>query len=358
MNGKEKKNSISSKKLFLIIYICLFGIILLSHLFSELISGGEDLSVFWMVIIIDAVITFVALYPFWAMVNVEKSAEKMVKKENMSKIDFINNKEYYRDILKKYSPAELSYIDDFNIDYPKDIITTLLSLKLKNKITITDNFVNVIDSNDVGLRKTEKYILECIKDGKVKVKNSHDIKWYAEEEALEDNLLIKTNKNNNKSGFNIFLIIIVLIVIFYLFCMNGESIANFFENCQIPGEVIFILFFMIAIFFFGMFSFGFDFLIIRNNVYSALKQNSYSRTDDGESVNRNIEGLKNYIKDFSILDERKQNELIIWKEYLIYSVLFNQNQKVFDELSSLVEAEYEDGKVYFEQVDKNSSNNN
>lgn len=68
--------------------------------------------------------------------------------------------------------------------------------------------------------------------------------------------------------------------------------------------------------------------------------------------------MKNYIKDFSILDEREQHELMIWDEYLIYSVLFNQNQKIINDLSSLVEAEYEVGKVYFEQGDKNSSNNN
>ena len=56
--------------------------------------------------------------------------------------------------------------------------------------------------------------------------------------------------------------------------------------------------------------------------------------------------MKNYIKDFSILDEREQHELMIWDEYLIYSVLFNQNQKIINDLSSLVEAEYEVGKVY------------
>ena len=75
-------------------------------------------------------------------------------------------------------------------------------------------------------------------------------------------------------------------------------------------------------------------------------------------IEEKIEGLKNYIKDFSILDEREQQELMIWDEYLIYSVLFNQNQKIVDDLSSLVEAEYEVGKVYFESVNNNSSNNN
>lgn len=360
MNGNEKKKSISAKKLFLIVYICIFGIKLLIDLFSELSSGGEDLPIFWMIIIIDAVVAFIFLSPFWLIVKAVKSADKNVKEESMSKIDFVNSKEYYRDILKKYSPAELSYTDDFNIDYSKDIIATLLSLKLKKKITITNNFVNVIDFNDVGLRKTEKYILECIKDGKVKLKHSHDIMHYAQEEALMDNLLIKVSDNasDKKMKRGIFIFIGVFIL-FYFFCLYGENFINEVLNSSvISGNMMFIIMFLISILLFAFFAYGPLFLLTRSATYSKLKENSYKRTKNGEEINRNIEGLKNYIKDFSILAEREQHELMIWDEYLIYSVLFNQNQKIINDLSSLVEAEYEVGKVYFEQVDKNSSNNN
>ena len=116
-----KRKSISGKKLFFIAYICIFGFVTLFQLISELISGGEDLPVFWMTIIINGFFTFILLSPFWLISKNIKNAYNIVKNESMSKIDFVNTKEYYRDILKKYSIAELSYIDDFNIDYPKDI---------------------------------------------------------------------------------------------------------------------------------------------------------------------------------------------------------------------------------------------
>ena len=90
--------------------------------------------------------------------------------------------------------------------------------------------------------------------------------------------------------------------------------------------------------------------------YLLLKSKSYKRTDIGEEINKKIEGLRNYVKDFSVLDKREKHELMIWDEYLIYSVLFEQNQNIINELSSLVEADIEVGKVYFE-YNNNTSNN-
>ena len=98
----------------------------------------------------------------------EKGAKKKVIRESLSPIDFENNKEYYRDILNNHTSVELSYIDNFEIDYPKDIIATLLSLQLKNKIEINDNYINVINNDTNELHKSEIYILNNIKDGKVK----------------------------------------------------------------------------------------------------------------------------------------------------------------------------------------------
>ena len=113
---------------------------------------------------------------------------------------------------------------------------------------------------------------------------------------------------------------------------------------------------MILIFALFIFNYNsFDFIKLFS--YLILKHNSYERTEIGEEINKNIEGLKNFIKDFSILSEREQEELTIWDDYLIYSVLFNQNDKIISQLSSLVEAEFETGKVYFEPIDNNSYSN-
>ena len=67
-----------------------------------------------------------------------------------------------------------------------------------------------------------------------------------------------------------------------------------------------------------------------------LKQNNAIRTSTGEEVNLKLEGLKNFLKDFSILDKKTKEELIIWKDYLIYSVIFNQNTKIVDKYKNVI----------------------
>lgn len=58
------------------------------------------------------------------------------------------------------------------------------------------------------------------------------------------------------------------------------------------------------------------------------KKNNCIRTSKGKEVNERLEGLKNYLKDFSIMNERDEKSLAVWEDYLIYSVIFNQNSKI------------------------------
>lgn len=55
-----------------------------------------------------------------------------------------------------------------------------------------------------------------------------------------------------------------------------------------------------------------------------MKKNSYIRTKKGED----LEGLKNYLKDYSNISEKDEKSLTLLEDYLIYSVIFNQNTKV------------------------------
>ena len=81
---------------------------------------------------------------------------------------------------------------------------------------------------------------------------------------------------------------------------------------------------------------------VKKESYFQDKNRSYKRTSKGELLNYKIEGLKVYLEDFSKLSEKEQDELILLDEYLIYSVIFNQNKKIIDELSSLIVIEDKD----------------
>lgn len=278
-----------------------------------------------------------------------KYTSKKARKENMSKIDFAREKDYYREILKEYSPAELSYIDDFKVEIPREIVATILNLKLKRKIEINKNEIKVIDSEIEGLRKTEKFVLQNIVDGKVQIDNSGYIESYAQDEAIKDELIKKNSelegrKRNKKMLIKIGLTLIILIILFIIICNNAEKINEL--NNNVISTILTILTFIYSIILFM----SLTIMPIAMIVYSLLQINSYSRTEKGEEVNRKIEGLKQYITDYSLLKEKEQNELILWEEYLIYSVIFGLNKtSIVDEISKLIEINFQYGKIYFEK---------
>ena len=57
----------------------------------------------------------------------------------------------------------------------------------------------------------------------------------------------------------------------------------------------------------------------------------------GEEINKKLEGLKIYLKEYSYLEEKKESEIVIWEEYLVYSVLFNQNTKIIEAYKKYIE---------------------
>lgn len=61
-------------------------------------------------------------------------------------------------------------------------------------------------------------------------------------------------------------------------------------------------------------------------------ENDFVRTNKGNSVNEKLEGLKHYLSDFSLMNERDEKSLTLWEDYLIYSVIFNQNTKIIKKI--------------------------
>lgn len=280
MNDNVKRKGISIKKIFLLVCLILFLIMIYSNLFSSF-NSVEDWKFFFFTEVPFFSLMFLGfLSPLWIGSVAIKSADKKVKEESMSKIDFVNSREYYRDILKRYGSIELSYIDDFDIDYPRDIIATLLSLKLKKKITISNNFIEILDFSDDGLKESEKYILKSIKEGKVKIKNSYDIKQSVERALLEEGLIMKISddsfdnsvKKNFKSGFRVHIGIIALFVIFFLF---GETFINLIiNNYTISNEIYsWLMTFSIPALFFYFCLVAPAFWSTKNSSYSAFKKN-------------------------------------------------------------------------------------
>ena len=114
--------------------------------------------------------------PFYAFIMWIFLGNFYGRKKEPLKIDFLKEKDYYREIITQYSSLELSYIDDYKIDYKKDLVATLLSLQLKKKINIQDDDIKIIDDSSFSLRKIEEYILSNIKFGKITLLEKNNLK--------------------------------------------------------------------------------------------------------------------------------------------------------------------------------------
>ena len=279
-------------------------------------------------IIIEILITYFAI----------KYSVNRARKENMSKIDFSRDKDYYREVLKEYSAVELSYIDDFIINPKRECVSTILNLKLKHKLKIEENGIVVLDNNEEGLKKTEKFILKNVQNGKVKINDSTYIESFAQDEAIEDGLIVKSVKGKKrikKLIISTVLSFIAIVLIFIALSQNAEKLNQI--GIGVPVIIIFAL----------ILFFSFQILPIINIVYTLIQINPYERTEKGEEINKKIEGLKNYMKEYSLIENRGENELTIWEEYLIYSVIFSLNKtNIVEKISNFIDIEYERVELY------------
>jgi uncharacterized membrane protein len=75
--------------------------------------------------------------------------------------------------------------------------------------------------------------------------------------------------------------------------------------------------------------------LIGYTVYYLLRKSDFRYTEKGEKTKNRIEGLKRFINDYSSLDEKDKKEVVLWDDYLIYAVLFEQNKSIIKDMLKL-----------------------
>ena len=316
----KKFNDHSIFKKLLFIFLIIFIIILLISL-PELINnmgkysfnGIKDNIIKYILKMNIASIIITCIFTLPLIVF--NSADKKTISYNLDKNDFGKYKNYYRDIIKDYSPAILSYIDDYKLNL-KDVISTILNLKLKKYIDIKDNKFIIVNNDYSKLENNEQYILNNIN----KNINIFTFQNIVLEEAINKGLIeSKINKSKIIKNIIIYTIIIVLSM-----CLTFYLLSN---NIVLIHFLLLILLTII----FPIYE-----LYIISIILSFIK-NRYVRTKKGKEINEKLEGLKNYLKDFSNLNEKDIEEIKLWEDYLIYSVLFNQNTNIINEIGSILQ---------------------
>ena len=241
--------------------------------------------------------------------------ERNVQITKLTKADFVNDKQLYREILNNYSPVLLAYIDKMRFDYDISVVSGLLNLKNKGYIETCDDKLNIIKYDFFDLNMPERYIIENIRNGKVE--NANQLKNIVFEDGKRKGLLILNKKWIGMFPKGMKNLFIFTAIYFFIVYPILEELISLFNNAIILKDVMPITVFLgyIYVIFYAMKS----------------KENLYSRSKTAEELNLKLEGLKNYIDEYSLLKDKTSEDIALWEDYLIYSVIFNQNNDIIEE---------------------------
>lgn len=241
-----------------------------------------------------------------------KLAKQTIKYEKLSKEDIIKNNDLYRDILNNFSPAVLSYIDNMSFNFETLVISTLLHLKQKKYISIDNSTIIKLNySNNIKLTNTEQYILDSISNGKICV-SKNTLQNNIIKDSLKENL-IKADYNLRKKLLKKFLFFTGLYILIAIIIISFSNYKSLFE----------MLLFWILLTILGTLPIGS--IIYYFTYYNKHMNNPLFRTNKGNELNKKLEGLKNYIREYSLLKEKNDESIELWEDYLIYSIIFGQN---------------------------------
>ena len=290
---------------------------------------------------------------------------------------------YYRGDLNKVSPSVIMFASTFNVDIKKSISATILKLKLTGYIKENSNSYIYTNKDISNLLESEKMVLNLI------INNYFDKNNYKEvvkQETLDNKYIVK---NRGGIPFRILKIIVAICMPIMVFAFSAWLSEYIFENYRVypedDGHTYIILnnedeieqlyyeevkdindyyhrtmldgtyisynyseiradkfeysvvrkaFFLnlitaVIISFFGV--------LVLISLYIVIDQikyinKNYRRTIKGKKLLNKAYALKNYLKDYSLIKDRTEEELILWEYYLVYAVVLGVNAKIEDQI--------------------------
>ena len=244
--------------------------------------------------------------------------------------------EYFRDIPRENdsTPGEALYLYNlFNYkNKNKSLIAAyILDLCVKGYLSIQeenkDMYITILKQPE-GLKEDEKAVYDLIRQvamGNNKV-NIKDINKFSKKDKLSyevctksimDNIEHNLRKENlierdmealQKSEKREHILTIAMVIsLITSFALNITSILLF-----IP-----VILFIIE-------------LIVLYNL--RLKLNKYKLTQDGVYEAEEWNGLRNYLKDYSLLEEKDVFDIILWEKYLVYATALGISKELINQL--------------------------
>lgn len=257
--------------------------------------------------------------------------------------------DYYRELPRNYSPSIVSFLTNLKVEYRKDVLADLIYLEQKKILKINQDKTIKILNSDYVFMDDEKHLSYLVNELALSENPSIDYLFENEknykdsfkkliiEDCFSNGLL--THYSMQKFGFIMLLIVFFAIRIFssygifsiqnHMFNlfnnsnMNQTEIINSFVDIQKSmntfANVIPMLFM------------GFFIMMVLTKVLPIIKRingTDYMRSNQGKKDMGLWYAYYRFLKDFSVMDERKLEEKELWGYYFAYGLSLGINKKV------------------------------
>lgn len=348
-----KKYREYERRLWLIpLAFLIFNMLFLSgkKAFGYLIEDPNILTVIGFVMLFFLQTLILSIIPFF----IGKIIIKTHIKTTMLNCTITNMRDfdYYREKLTGLSPAIISILTDLEIEQKKDVAASVLQYENLGLLTETaDNTYHVTDKyyrcND--LNESDRYLIEHLEKGDFDFENDTEWKHLVMEEAVSEGYVKKKgfqNKNDSQKGC----LVPLAVVLIWLFWMASASqrlnefaavLDTASENASLAEQMIFLrqnnlipeCIEVILLFIYMMFMVAY--VLSSHRVGAIITKNNkpIKRTEYGYDMAECIYGMKNFIHDYSNLNEADKRYVVLWEDYLVYAVVLEENIQIVNEIS-------------------------
>lgn len=289
---------------------------------------------------------------------------------------------YYRGDLDKIPHSIIMFTSQLQVDLRKCISATILKLKLTGYIEEKGTSLVYTNKDECNLYKSERMVLGLIRN------NSFDTNKYkkeVEKETLQNKYLVKNHGGKFSRIIKIIVAICMPIAMFaisvwlddyhfknyqvipnndghvyiklerdedieQLYYNEVKDLNDYYHRSMADGSIAYnykliradkleysvvrkaLLLAIIVTFSItniAVFIVIAIYIIIQQIIYF---NKNYTTTIKGKILLNKAYALKNYLKDFSIIKDRTEKELILWEYYLIYAVALDVNVKIEDDI--------------------------
>ncbi len=303
-----------------------------NDIMSKIISNSSNLYFIEIMIGIDISLFIIIIFDYIYKISSERIK---VRREEKSNIRDISKLLYYREEFENISPLIVSKLIKRKSNINDEIVSLVLYLENKKIILRNNNNKITRINNTDKLLKHEEYFIENYENILYKIEKPDDIRkeWNNINEETRKKYNIPTIINeleefynlveedmaelsfveiNNKKDLSTIVMPLALLAFFACFPLFGMYIEQIED---------YPLLFALS---FGLLFFSFAIILLSKKLVEIYdKKTRLIKTKKGLELTNNLMALKRFIKDFSILHDRKLEEIKLWDSYLICTIIFD-----------------------------------